>query len=406
MRTRLLTSTNELAQVFKMWTRKSTDIRIVTAWATSDCALADGLRKARTKISTLVVGLDFHSTSPSFLQDFWSTVRIGEALNGGTFHPKLYLFRKGVLCCCVIGSSNFTSGGFGDNSELNIYVEGKASQPFFRRVSEYIDLKEEDSEKINSALFDDYKDRYIAFRSVRHKIAKFNASQKALVKAKSRRVQEEAGMAPPEQLNKSWPEFVNEILRGKRRQRIVQSKTGELSYLQTAERCNDLFARYRKLARMPVRDRQFVGGTIRESGWFGSMKGAGAFKRCLNDQPGVLDDALDRIPQKGRVTKNQFSAFVARYAGKRAGVATGSRLLAMKRPDLFICIDSKNRAPVAKAFGLPAVSLVTFDAYWELIQRVWTCPWWNTPEPKEALRRRIWHARVALLDSLYYLEGV
>src|ERR1700733_10319674 len=36
------------------------------------------LEKARSKISTILVGLDFYTTSPSFLESFLSVIRIGK----------------------------------------------------------------------------------------------------------------------------------------------------------------------------------------------------------------------------------------------------------------------------------------------------------------------------------------
>src|SRR5690349_14614925 len=88
----------------------------------------------------MVVGLDFYTTSPPSLHSFRSVIRIGNALNGGTFHPKLYMFENAGGFCCIMKSSNFTSGGFGDNAELNVCVEGGKSDPFFRQVSAFIEL--------------------------------------------------------------------------------------------------------------------------------------------------------------------------------------------------------------------------------------------------------------------------
>lgn len=56
------------------------NIRIVTAWATTDCMACECLEKARSKIRTIVVGLDFYTTSPSFLESFLSVIRIGKLL--------------------------------------------------------------------------------------------------------------------------------------------------------------------------------------------------------------------------------------------------------------------------------------------------------------------------------------
>jgi hypothetical protein len=77
----------------------------------------------------------------------------------------------------------------------------------------------------------------------------------------------------------------------------------------------------------------------------------------------------------------------------------------MKRPDVFLCADAKNRAGIARAFAMSASALQSFEGYWDLMQRIWRCPWNRAPRPRRALDRRVWNARVALLDSLYYDAG-
>ena len=102
------------------------------------------------------------------------------------------------------------------------------------------------------------------------------------------------------------------------------------------------------------------------------------------------------------MSKANLDAFALQYRWERAGVTTASRLLAMKRPDVFVCIDSENRSAIARAFSLSASSLMTFEGYWDLLLRIWKCPWYRSPCPTEKLARRIWNARVALLDCVYY----
>lgn len=357
----------------------------------------------------MIVGLDFHSTAPSFLKEFWSSVRIGEALGGGTFHPKLYLFKSGDRRCCVMGSSNFTSGGFGDNTELNISIEGNASDSLFSQISNFINAQASRSNTISTPVFDEYEARYKLFMSARKRLAKFRASERAKARDKERRSREAAGNEPPAQLNLSWTEFRDRILAPERSRYVVNDDPDERTYLKTAERCQVSFAQYGRLAKMPLGDRKFVAGTTGEAGWFGSMRGTGFFEKLVNRHPAKLDAALDHIPLKGAVSEKQFNAFAAGYERDGGRMGTASRLLAMKRPDLFVCINSKNRGSknrdgIASAFGVPASSLKTFAGYWDAMQRIWSCPWWKAPEPKGAPARRIWKARVALLDSLYYID--
>jgi len=49
MQSRLLAGTAELAKAFREWSDKAETIRIVTAWATMDCAVCDSLKKSRNK---------------------------------------------------------------------------------------------------------------------------------------------------------------------------------------------------------------------------------------------------------------------------------------------------------------------------------------------------------------------
>lgn len=404
MKIRLLTTTAELAALFREWRRKATDIRVVTAWATSECPACKELAAARGTISTLVVGLDFFQTAPSFLQSFRSTLRIGQAAGGATFHPKVYLFQDADSYCCIIGSSNFTGGGFGDNVELNVSVIGNVDDPFFRHVAAFINSQEERSVEITRSEVADYRDQYDRLAAARMRLAKYRLSPKAKIAAKAEKSRVATGLEPPEQLNKTWGEYVDLILSQEKRPGLVlQGTEDDPGYLETAEHCQELFAKYGRLSGMPLVERRYVGGTTMVAGWFGSMRGSGLFGQRLKDDPQSIDAALDHIPIRGDLKKDQFDAFAANYRWKKSGVGTASRLLAMKRPDLFVCIDAKNRPQIAAALSVSAASLETFSGYWDLLQRIWKCPWWRTGRPKGALGVRIWKARAALLDSVYYI---
>ena len=82
-------------------------------------------------------------------------------------------------------------------------------------------------------------------------------------------------------------------------------------------------------------------------------------------------------------------------------MATATRLLAMKRPDYFVCVDSKNRKGLCHAFLVP--TSVTLDDYWEsFCMRIQQAAWWLVPEPKGTLERSVWRGRAAFLDALFY----
>ena len=111
-------------------------------------------------------------------------------------------------------------------------------------------------------------------------------------------------------------------------------------------------------------------------------------------------------PLVGEVTEEHFDRFRAlfRDAFQGSDLATATRLLAMKRPDYFVCLDSKNRDGLCKAFGIS--KNVSLDNYWpKIVARIIDSAWWNAPEPPEGLERRIWRCRAAFLDVRFYEPG-
>ena len=108
------------------------------------------------------------------------------------------------------------------------------------------------------------------------------------------------------------------------------------------------------------------------------------------------------IPLDGDISRDHYQHFTDRFlkAFKRSGMALASRLLAMKRPDTFVCVNNLNRQGLFSAFRLsPSTDA---EAYWELIERVRASTWWNVPPPAAGDEREVWSARAAFLDALFY----
>jgi len=137
--------------------------------------------------------------------------------------------------------------------------------------------------------------------------------------------------------------------------------------------------------------------------WFGSMKGHFFFPKAINSNSRAVSDALDEIPVTGEVTRTHFDQYISliRRAYDKSGTATATRLLAFKRPDYFVCLDSKNRDKLCEAFDIP--KSVDLDDFWDkVVQRLTDSNWWNAPEPTGELERRIWQCRAAFLDVRFY----
>jgi len=176
-------------------------------------------------------------------------------------------------------------------------------------------------------------------------------------------------------------------------------------------RARELFKKYKSLRYMSVDDRKRIGGFYNlddsiDWAWFGSMKGSGYYKNRIINNDERLSDALDRIPLSREVYKENYDEFVAlfnsAFEDPKNYLATATRLLAMKRPDIFVCLDSANKSALCKDFGVPA-STVTLETYWdEIVERVKDCSWWEVPEPKTNKDKLAWQGRAAMLDAMYY----
>lgn len=142
-------------------------------------------------------------------------------------------------------------------------------------------------------------------------------------------------------------------------------------------------------------------------GWFGSMGGAGTFAKLIGRRDTGLANALDVIPKRGAVTEDQFNSyaktFTAAFKGlaRTARVAPATRLLAMKRPDLFVCVNGGNRRRLGAALSF-APNTLSLDNYWaRVVEPVQQAPWFNEPRPTGS-DMELWDARVAMLDAIYY----
>jgi|TARA_R110001583_G_C5670065_1_gene410711 hypothetical protein len=151
--------------------------------------------------------------------------------------------------------------------------------------------------------------------------------------------------------------------------------------------------------------------------WFASTKGAKIFQTLFTEQPSAFDHALSFIPLTGDVTPAQYKKFVVAYKeifsthtkdkanGEKAPLAPASRLLAMRRPDQFMAITNTKIAVLCQGLGIQKFNNYDFESYWQdLIGTVRTFAWWHQSEPSEPRERKLWQARVILMDLFLFAD--
>ena len=147
-----------------------------------------------------------------------------------------------------------------------------------------------------------------------------------------------------------------------------------------------LFASVERFSDLTVTEWKGIAGTLGKSeriaagldihdwGWFGSMGGNGDFAGLISRQDRQLSDAVDCIPRKDPVTREDFEEYCRRFrkaftdadAHHVGEFPTATRLLTMKRPDTFVCANGKNKGNLAEALNFAPTTL-SLANYWDRI---------------------------------------
>jgi HKD family nuclease len=374
------------------------ELRLTYAWATSNEGRAAHWKVLPLdKVKQATVGIQFAQTEPAALRALLAcgpgVLKVVED-TGGVFHPKVIVALRGAEARALIGSSNFTHGGFSGNTELNVLVEGPAAVAPLDEVLAFVGQQWTHPRAFVPS--EEWLTRY-------ERAYEKRPSLKPL--PKHDRAEERLLVHTETDLDISWDDYYALIEQQERRSlsngfEIHVFDHSQGSYLQEVERCQELFRAHSRFEEMPLEDRKFVAGFGETSGYFGRMGGAGNYKNMIIQRPGEIGPILDAIPSKGRPTDDQVVDYVD-AASRIQGVslATATRLLVAKRPDLFLSVNRASRDRIREVFGTAPNGAARYLA---LLHRIWLMPWFTAPEPDNEHGRRVWRVRVAILDAVLY----
>ena len=207
-------------------------------------------------------------------------------------------------------------------------------------------------------------------------------------------------------LHLSWEEYLRLLRKRRAKTHDFDTHPDGQSYVDVVTDLHRVFIRRRKFSRMNEDERRDVAGLRADrTAYFGTTYASGVFSHRVLETPEAFDPALDAIPSGGPVTRTQFDVFAKRIRihPKLGRPGLGSRLLAMKRPDIFLCMNKPNRKGLAESFGFTQTELRTYDGYWALHEILRRTPWFKTHRPR-GIEGKIWDARVALVDAIFYSD--
>jgi len=390
---KILSSASDISENFSQLVDKAKKIHFAVAWASCGFDACQKLLSMRHKIKRGVVSLDFYQTDPDFIEEFNGKAVVKFIRSStGVFHPKVYFFEMaGGAWECLLGSANFTAGGFGRNREMMVHFAGgnASSDEIARDICQQI--HESWEEGIPASNID--LDRYRYWQNQSRRSLKYNAKT----------------LRPDavDLLNKSWPDFCH----------LVCSETSHQiePRLRILSVAHDSFVKYGSLQKMPQDLVKGIAGLIQSDempwAWFGNMNGAGVYKNLINTNLEGFSRALDEIPLTGQVTKEDYNSYIERYISIyptkdgipiRHGLGTATRFLAMKRPDYFVGLNTANRQNLSAAFGIK-IKNHDYNDYWDwVVEPICQSKWWTSRRPRVPLEREVWDGRSALLDAIFY----
>ncbi len=367
---------------------------IAVAWASAKTPVLDHLLAHPKIIQKAVIGTHFYQTHPDVLDAFVKSTRVRFTLQPrGVFHPKLYLFWNSKRWEVLIGSANLTNAALTDNSEALLLVSDADDGASHLKgdIITLIDGYWNNARAITTRDAKAYRQLWQRYQPTLRKLAGTFGK-----KPSSKAPAESSVMSMP------WEQYLAKVNGDETHG--VGKRSDLLSAIQSA------FRSHARFADMNDDQRKVIAGLPNSLddrwGWFGSMKGAGVYGHAVRENDAHLSAALDEIPMDGPVSRSQYDAYLAEFKKAfpkgRYGIAVTSRLLAMKRPDQFVCLDSKNQRALCKDFGVKHTSL-DVDSYWdEIVERIVESPWWNSTAPPNAKERSVWAYRAAMLDAIFY----
>lgn len=371
---------------------------IAVAWATSN-KVFKAIQKHQNKLEMMIVGIDFWQTHPVVLT--WmqnsgkSNMYIGQC-QGGIFHPKVFYFEfdnQKEHNTLIIGSANLTSAAFSRNEEACVGVKiDKSDDSGLSMLAKW----RKNGIPIVDYDIDEYRKNYLTKgRVVRKSLSIIGC---------------EEFRDYPDLLSLTFDDYY--WLCTQDPYHYFNMRLDLLDFGQTSPLSQGQFQCIAGIGNAPTPNHQL--------GWglFGSMQAEASFRSTVLKNWKPLHDFYQKLPSQGyigRQTAKQFIDVVENHINinfgnqynKKNHLSAASRLLAMKRPDLFFCVNGANCSRLANDLGMTVAGkrgIKTIDGYLDAVEILQQSTWGSTSLPTAGTKNEIrcWEGRIAMIDALYY----
>lgn len=397
---KLLKTSKEIGRAISGCIKRYNNISFSVAWIKVN-DIYDELLNKKSKIKYSTFGIDFAGTDIKVLNDFKNSDNVKIYKGEYTFHPKIYLFYNNKKeYTVIIGSANLTSGGMGKNEECAVLLKNKGKK-FLDDILKTLLGYFNEAKIITEDISDEYSKEYGDIQKNKENVEK-----------KLKSIKQTIDKAPDIYLN--W-EKVSGIIK-------------KIDFDNRSEILNDIQQIFKELEDNGIKfeniklddRRKIIGSKENEYLAFGGLRNAGKAMGILINKNGKynkelkkISEALENIDvlsndnQLKPLPEEKVRKFLEVINGiKGMSISTATRLLALKRPDLFLCVNSGNQNYIKELFGFKITGNtndIKIKKYIQLLKMIYKTDYFNhklmKDEQKDKALITISKYRVALLDN-------
>ncbi len=140
----------------------------------------------------------------------------------------------------------------------------------------------------------------------------------------------------------------------------------------------------------------------------GDMTSYASFKKVIKADAEGFAKVMKVIPSNGAIDGWHFMQFIDTYQQwfaangfKQSPLYPATRLLSLKRPDQFVCLNEHSQSKLCDALDIKPLKKQEFQRYWDnIITPIQKAKWFDSFLPMEAAEQPLHRVRFAMLERL------